>query len=87
MSAIPEDGAFVFGYWAHAGHLRHGFVSEAVRALVAAGLAQRYVIHCSPDNAASMGVARTCGFTQVGTRMVPHEGREYPEACWELVTD
>jgi RimJ/RimL family protein N-acetyltransferase len=85
VSAIPdEDGAIVFGYWAHAGHLRHGFVSEAIRGLVQAGLADRYVIHCSPDNAASMGVARTCGFTQVGTRMLVNEGREHPEVCWEL---
>ena len=87
VSAIPEDGAILFGYWAHAGHLRLGFVSEAVRALVDAGLAERYVIHCSPDNAASMGVARACGFTQVGTRMLQHDGREYPEVRWELVPD
>jgi RimJ/RimL family protein N-acetyltransferase len=87
VSAIPIDGAIVFGYWAHAGHLRHGFVSEAVRALVNAGLGERYVINCSPDNAASMGVARTCGFTQVGTRNLENEGREYLEARWELVPD
>ena len=88
VSAIPiDDGAIEFGYWAHAAHLRLGFVSEAVRALMGAGLAKRFVIHCSPDNVASMGVARTCGFTQVRTEMVPHEGREYPQVRWELLTD
>jgi RimJ/RimL family protein N-acetyltransferase len=87
LGATPrEDGATELGYWVHAGYLRLGFVSEAVRALVAAGPAERYVIHCSPDNEGSMGVARTCGFTQVGTRMLEHEGREVPEVRWELVS-
>jgi RimJ/RimL family protein N-acetyltransferase len=86
VSAIPdEDGAIVLGYWAHAGHLRHGFVSEAVRALVDAGLGQRYVINCSPDNLPSMGVARTCGFTPIETRTLRHEDREFEEVRWELI--
>ena len=85
ISAIPgDDGCVEFGYWAHASFMRQGFVSEAVRALVRPGIGDRFVIYCSPENEASMGVARTCGFTLVETRMVPHEGRDYPRARWEL---
>jgi RimJ/RimL family protein N-acetyltransferase len=84
---VSDDGEVVVGYWAHAGHLRRGYVSEAVRGLLAAGLGKRFVINCSPENGASMGVARACGFTQAGTRTLQHEGRDLEEIRWELVLD
>ena len=84
----PDEDGFHVGYWMHVDHLRRGYAKEAVGRLIEQGWrsgARRFVIHCSPENAASMGVARTCGFTQVGTRTLSREGREYEEVRWELV--
>jgi RimJ/RimL family protein N-acetyltransferase len=85
VGVTPRDGLLFFGYWAHARHLRYGYVSEAVGALVEAFRPATFVIHCSPDNPASMGVARKAGFVHVGFDETTVEGRAYSEMRWELV--
>jgi RimJ/RimL family protein N-acetyltransferase len=78
VSAIPEDGTITFGYWTDVRHLRQGYTSEAVGALIERFAPATFVIHCSPENPASRGVAAKLGFAHV--RMEPNG-----EMRWELV--
>jgi RimJ/RimL family protein N-acetyltransferase len=78
VTVTPEEAAFEFGYWTHVRHLRNGYTTEAIRALIGRFAPATFVIHCSPDNAASKGVAATLGFRHVG--MEPNG-----DMRWELV--
>lgn len=73
LPEIPE-GAWVFARWAQG----RGFGSEAMAAAFAwadANLPDRgYVCIIAPDNAASLGLARRCGFVE--TRRAPHRDEE-----------
>ena len=59
------------GYWMRTGAEGHGYVTEAVRALVPVAFgdlhAQRLEIRCDPANERSWRVAERCGFTLEGT--------------------
>jgi RimJ/RimL family protein N-acetyltransferase len=59
-------GAREIGYWIGAAHVRQGYTSEAVAALVKIGIEvqqlRRMEIHTDPGNLASAGVARALGF-------------------------
>jgi len=67
ITASPSaDGTVEFGYWVHVAHLRRGYMSEAVAALIDAFAPATFVIHCHPGNDASAGVARKAGFAHVG---------------------
>jgi len=67
VTATPtDDGTVTFGYWVHVDHLRRGYMSEAVEALVAHFGPATFVIHCHPDNEASAGVASSAGFVHAG---------------------
>ena len=76
------------GYWILLEHLRKGYASEAVRAVTAAGFdagVRRFVLNCHPDNAASIGVARSAGFIYLSTdERVNDSGLRYEEMTWEL---
>jgi RimJ/RimL family protein N-acetyltransferase len=76
-----DDGTIELGYWVHAAHLRRGYMTEAVEALMEAFAPASFVIHCHEDNLASQGVARKAGFTHAG-----FDARgTYREMRWERV--
>ena len=83
-----EDGALNIGYWVLLPHLRQGYASEAVRAVTRTGFdsgVRRFVLNCHPDNVASIGVARSCGFTYLSTdERTDRDGTPYTEMTWEL---
>jgi RimJ/RimL family protein N-acetyltransferase len=83
-----DDGALNIGYWVLLEHLRQGYASEAVRAVTAAGFAagvRRFVLNCNPANVASIGVARSTGFTYLSTdQRVETDGVQFEEMTWEL---
>jgi RimJ/RimL family protein N-acetyltransferase len=73
------------GYWLGTEHRGHGYMTEAVAAVLdwwfARG-ADRVVWRCLPGNAPSVAVARAAGFTYRGTAPAGHpqagqDGREY----------
>lgn len=76
------------GYWVLREHLRKGYASEAVRAVTAAGFAagvHKFVLNCDPANAASIGVARSTGFTYLSTEeRFDGDGVRSGEMIWEL---
>jgi len=82
VTATPDDeGHVTFGYWCHVDHLRHGYMSEAVAALIDHFSPATFVIHCNEENQASQGVARKTGFVHVG-----FDSRgDYREMRWERV--
>jgi RimJ/RimL family protein N-acetyltransferase len=86
---IVGDGELNIGYWVLLEHLRKGYASEAVSAVTAAGFEAgvlRFVLNCHPDNAASIGVARSAGFTYLSTdQRVADDGTPFVEMTWELL--
>jgi ribosomal-protein-alanine N-acetyltransferase len=58
------------GYWLGLTHLRHGYMTEAVRAMLATAFDElrlhRVEAACMPANAASIGVLERNGFRQEG---------------------
>lgn len=76
------------GYWVLLEHLRNGYASEAVRTVTEAGFiagVRRFVLNCDPANEASIGVARSVGFTYLPTRQrVDRDGSQIDEMTWEL---
>ncbi|MGB4862530.1 MAG: GNAT family N-acetyltransferase [Tepidiformaceae bacterium] len=75
------------GYWVLLEHLRKGYASEAVRTVTEAGFiagVRRFVLNCDPANVASIGVARSVGFTYLSTgERVDSEGSRIIEMTWE----
>jgi RimJ/RimL family protein N-acetyltransferase len=84
------EGELNIGYWVLLEHLRRGYASEAVRAVTRAGFAaglKRFVLNCNPANAASIGVARSTGFTYLRTdEREASTGERYEEMTWELLS-
>lgn len=82
------DGELNIGYWVLLEHLRKGYASEAVRAVTEAGFkagVRRFVLNCHPANSASIGVARSTGFTYLSTdERAESDGVRYEEMTWEL---
>jgi RimJ/RimL family protein N-acetyltransferase len=82
------DGELNIGYWVVREHLRQGYTREAVQAVTAAGFeagVTRFVLNCDPRNVASIGVARSAGFTYLSTdERVGDRGVRYAEMTWEL---
>jgi RimJ/RimL family protein N-acetyltransferase len=83
-----DDDELNIGYWVLLGHLRKGYASEAVRAVTAAGFdagVRRFVLNCHPANAASIGVARSTGFSYLSTdERVNGDGVSFEEMTWEM---
>jgi len=65
-----EARKFEIGYWVRTSCLRQGYVREAVNAITEFAIreleANRIEIRCDGRNAASAGVAKSCGFTLEG---------------------
>jgi RimJ/RimL family protein N-acetyltransferase len=85
---VIGEGELNIGYWVLAEHVRKGYASEAVRGVTAEGFRaglRRFVLNCDPSNVASIGVARSTGFTYLTTdeRTAP-DGARYEEMTWEL---
>ena len=82
-----SDDELNIGYWVLLEYLRQGYASDAVRAVTAAGFdagVGRFVLNCHPDNAASIGVARSTGFTYLSTDGRIENGVRVEEMAWEL---
>lgn len=62
--------AGTLGYWIGAAYARHGYMREAIQALVHYGFSQldlsRIEAACLPENLASRGVLEKCGFKYEG---------------------
>lgn len=72
-------GRAEIGYTVFAPFRSHGFAKEAARALVEWALSNgeaKVYASVSPDNAASLAVVRSVGFTQVGTQVDEVDGLE-----------
>jgi RimJ/RimL family protein N-acetyltransferase len=64
------DGSDEIGYWIRSDRAGAGITPRAVRALADAAFAAgraRLIIHCDEGNIRSAAVARTSGFTHIGT--------------------
>lgn len=64
-----RDGNGEIAYWIRPEFARRGFISEAVNAVIQEFLNigfSRFVLTASPNNPASCGVAKKCGFEQEG---------------------
>ena len=78
----PTLPSFDIGYFGDVDHLRHGYVTEAVRAaldLVFGPLgARRASIRCDDTNLASARVAERCGFVREGHLRQDHRHGDHP---------
>ena len=82
-----SDGAVEVAYGLDSNHRGRGYAKEATAALVAFALgAGVRVVRANtlPDNDASGGVLKACGFTRVGEVVDPEDGRVFR---WELVAE
>lgn len=86
-----EESELNIGYWVLLEHVRKGYAAEAVRAITAAGFdagVRRFVLNCHPANVASIGVARSTGFTYLSTdERMESDGVRYEEMTWALQPD
>ncbi len=83
-----DAGELNIGYWVLLDHLRKGYATETVRAVAVAGFdagIRRFVLNCHPANVASIGVARSTGFTYLSTdERMESDGVRYEEMTWAL---
>lgn len=88
------DGGQELGYMLHKDAAGQGYALEAAAALVKVAFdvngMQRVEIHCAPENAASMALARKLGFRHEATlrrRGTDSEGVVRDSALWTLFSD
>ncbi|MDR3713636.1 MAG: GNAT family protein [Puia sp.] len=79
------------GYWIDARHLKKGYATEAVRALVRIGFAverlDRIEIHCDPENDKSRRIPERLGFIHEATlknRFIDADDRRRDKMIWTL---
>ncbi|MEL7250138.1 MAG: GNAT family protein [Bacteroidota bacterium] len=79
------------GYWIGAKHIRQGYATETVKALVKVGFEieelDRIEIRCAPENIASQNVPKKLGFLYEGTlknRMADTEGQARDMMIWTM---
>lgn len=67
---LSEDAREI-GYWINAKHLKQGFATETVKALIKVGFEieelDRIEIRCDPNNILSQGIPKKLGFLHEGT--------------------
>ena len=77
-----EDGTVEVGYGIVEDHRRHGYASEATRALISRAFSypptRRVTAETFPELTASIGVMRSCGLSFIG------DGSEPGVICYEL---
>lgn len=75
VKGLPVDGLVEIGYGVAPAYRGRGLARSMVTALLAelaaTGEVRRVAAHILPDNAASIGVARSLGFERVGTCVDP----------------
>lgn len=72
-------GGIEIGYTVFPAHRRQGYAREAVNAMIDYARGQavpRFVLSISPENTASLAIARHFGFVKVGTYDDPEDGEE-----------
>jgi RimJ/RimL family protein N-acetyltransferase len=87
---VPD--ALEIGYWLHPAHTGHGYATTAAGLLVEEAFALPWVarvqIWHDAANAASAGVPRRLGFTEIARRTPPREpafgGEVGIDVIWEL---
>ena len=76
----PEDGFVEAGYTVFPAHRRSGYAREAAAGLFTWAArddrVERFRLSISPDNAASLGLAASLGFVQVGEQWDEEDGLE-----------
>jgi RimJ/RimL family protein N-acetyltransferase len=85
-------GAFEIGYWVHVDHSGRGLVTEAVKCLVDQAFTmpgiERIQIWHDAANAASGGVPKRLGFTEIDRRTPPREpltpAKVGVDVIWEM---
>lgn len=88
----PLQSAYL-GYYAFAGHQRQGLMTEALLQVVRLAFGRlglhRLEANMQPGNAASIALARACGFTQEGysPRYLKIRGRWRDHERWARVRD
>lgn len=81
-----------FGYYAFAGHERQGLMREGLGQVVRVAFGSmglhRLEANMQPENAASIALARSCGFLQEGysPRYLKIRGRWRDHERWAIVT-
>lgn len=79
------------GYYAFAGHERHGFMREGLRAVTRHAFKQlglhRLEANIQPGNAASIALAKSCGFSREGysPRYLKLRGRWRDHERWTIL--
>ncbi|MFD4671126.1 GNAT family N-acetyltransferase [Lentzea sp. NPDC058450] len=94
LVAVNRKGSDLaeIGYWVHAAHVRRGLATAAAREMVEFAFAlegvRRVQIWHDEANAASSGVPRRLGFTEIDRRTPPREtpvgSRVGVDVVWEL---
>jgi RimJ/RimL family protein N-acetyltransferase len=91
LHARLGPGAREIGYWVHAAHAGKGLATEIAGALTRTGFEieqlHRIEIHCSPDNARSMAVARKLGYVHEATlreRFEQPDGSRRDTMIWTM---
>ena len=85
------DDALEIGYFIHVDHIRKGYCTEAVKALLKIAFTlkkiNRIEIHCDPVNIASASIPKILGFTHDGTlraRTKNYKGEPKSSMIWSL---
>lgn len=76
----PEAGVAELGYNVHPAHRRRGVAREAAEAMMSWAVERgvhRMRLSISPDNAASLALAKSMGFVRTGEQMDPEDGLEW----------
>ena len=91
LHTMLGENAREIGYWINAKHLKQGYATETVKALIKVGFEieqlDRIEIRCDPHNIASQGVPKKLGFLNEGTlknRTTNTKGELRDEMIWTM---
>ncbi len=86
-----DNSSREIGYWINAKHIKKGYATETVKALIKVGFEieqlERIEIRCAPNNIASQGVPKKLGFLHEGTlknRTTDTEGKLRDVMIWTM---
>lgn len=86
-----DNNSREIGYWINAKHIKKGYATETVKALIKVGFEieqlERIEIRCAPNNIASQGIPKKLGFFHEGTlknRTTDTEGKLRDVMIWTM---